>query len=239
MLNITYSEKEMSVNLSHAILFYQSDSGDTLATVHGVENNKLLAGKSVSLQDVEELFHTKYQQKKMILIPSEIVAWSRNEVLWFEKSQIRPMFYNVPESSRQYLNEISGKNVIWPNLLFRISRFEIYCWALKSNQKPTLDTTLYRAPFTNIFNDSRFCPPTQFREIHEENIIEFARKAVDVFYRGHFSHLYGDMKRSLTYSCGRDRFWVKMADDLEKGKRKSFPSKYLVPTNLTLRSVLS
>ena len=72
-------------------------------------------------------------------------------------------------------------------------------------------------------------------------MIEFARKAVDIFFRGHFSHLYGDMERErcLTYSRGRDRFWVKMAADLEKGKKKPFPSKYLVPTNLTLRSVLS
>ena len=237
MLNITYPDKKMSVQLSHAMLFYQG-GGNTLATVHKIQDNKLLAGKSVSMQDVEELFHTEHQQK-MILIPPEIIAWSRNEVIWFEKSRIRPMFFNVPETSRQYLNKISGKNVVWPNLLFRISRSEIYCWAVKSNRKPTLDTMLYRAPFTNIFNDSRVCPPTQFREIHEENMIEFARKAVDLFFRGHFSHLYGNMEQSITYSRGRDRFWVKMATDLEKGKQKPFPSKYLVQTELTLRKILS
>ena len=238
MLNITYPDKKMSVQLSRALLFYQAN-GITLATVHKVQANKLLAGKSVSVEDVEELFHAKHQKLKMILIPPEIIAWSRNEVIWFEKSRIRPMFYNVPETSRQYLNEISGKNVVWPNLVFRISRSEIYCWAVKSNRKPTLDTVLCRAPFTNIFNDSRVCPPIQFREIHEENMIEFARKAVDLFFRGHFSHLYGNMEKSITYSRGRDRFWVKMATDLEKGKQKPFPSKYLVQTELTLRRILS
>ena len=237
MLNITYPEKEMSVRLSHAMLFYQTN-GITLATIHNVRKNKLLAGKSISMEDVEELFHTKHRNGKMILIPPEVVAWSSNEVMWFEKSRIRPMFYNVPEASRQYLNEISGKNVVWPNLVFRVSRSEIYCWAVKSNRKPPPDTVLFRAPFTNIFNDCRVCPPTQFREIHEDNMIEFARKAVDLFFRGHFSHLYGDMEQSRTYPGGRDRFWFKMAADLEKGKPKPFPSKYLVPTKSTLRSVL-
>lgn len=238
MLKITYPQKNTSVMLSQAMLFYQCN-GVTLATVHKIKDNQLLAGKSVSLQDVEELFHTENQRRKMVLIPPEVVAWSRNEVLWFEKSRIRPMFYNAPEPSRQYLNEISGKNVVWPNLLFRITRSEIYCWAVKSSRKPGPNTKLYRAPFTNMFNDGRFCPPTQFRELRDENMIAFAEKAVDLFFRGHFSHLYGSMVQSLTYSRGRDRFWVKMAADVERGKQKPFPAKYLVPAKLTVGSILS
>lgn len=69
----------------------------------------LLAGKSISLQDVEELFHSANQRQKMHYLPPEIIAWSRNEVIWFEKSRIRPIYFNVPEPKRKFLNEISGQ----------------------------------------------------------------------------------------------------------------------------------
>ena len=237
MLNVSYPGNISYAELTHAILFYKGNEFTT-ATVHNVKNRQLGVGKSVSPQDLEELFHADNQRQKMVLIPPEIIAWSRNEVIWFEKSCIRPMFYNVPESSRKYLNEISGKNVIWPNLLFRIKRSSISCWALAEDCRPNADTILYRAPFTNIFNDGRFCPPHQFQDIRAENIIEFARKAVEIFYCGHFSHLYSNMGKSLTYRRGRDRFWAEMAAKLEKGKCKTFPSKYLIPTNLTLKEIL-
>ncbi|MGF0038708.1 hypothetical protein, partial [Victivallis vadensis] len=94
------------------------------------------------------------------------------------------------------------------------------------------------APFTNIFTSHCFCPPVQFQEIRDENMIDFARKATDLFFRGHFSHLYGNMPDSITYSRGRDRFWEKMVRDLERGKCKSFPNRYLVSSNMTLREIL-
>lgn len=238
MLEVTYTQPDESYNLSQAMLFYQG-RGDTIATLHKIRDRRLLAGKCVSMQDIEELFHSEHQQRKMIFMPPEVVAWSRNEIVWLEKSRIRPIYFNAPEPERQFLNGISGKHVVWPNLLFRISQNNISCWALGGNRKPNLKTKLYRPPFTNIFNDFRFCPPNQFREIRDENIIEFARRAVDLFFLGHFSHLYSNMERSISYSRGLDRFWVKMAKDFERGKSKVFPSRYLIPTTLTLRSILS
>ncbi len=238
MIEVTYPQTDIHYELSHALLFYQN-AGNTLATLHKVRDRQLLAGKSISVQDVEELFHSDHQRQKMIFLPLEVVAWSRNEVVWFEKSRIRPIYFNAPESKRQFLNKISGKNVIWPNLVFRISRNNISCWALRGKNKPNLNAKLYRPPFTNVSNDFYFCPPDQFRAIHDENIIDFVRKAADIFFRGHFSHLYGNMERSISYSRGLDRFWIKMTKDFECGKSKTFPNQYLISTTLTLRSILS
>ena len=237
MLEVSYPIQETEYKLTHALLFYRSYS-ETLVTIHGVQDRRLLAGKSISLQDVEELFHSENQCRKMLFLPPEVIAWSRNEVVWFEKSRIRPIYFNVPESQRQFLNKISGKNVIWPSLIFRISRKQIFCWAVKSRTRPDLDTKLYNAPFTNIFTSHCFCPPVQFQEIRDENMIDFARKATDLFFLGHFSHLYGNMLDSITYSRGRDRFWEKMARDLERGKCKSFPNRYLISSNMTLKEIL-
>lgn len=238
MLEVSYPSEKTEYELTHALLFYRSHS-ETLATIHKVQNRQLLTGKSISMQDVEELFHSANQCRKMLYLPPEVIARSRNEVIWFEKSRIRPIYFNVPESRRQFLNEISGKNVIWPNLVFRISRQNIFCWATKSRTKPNLETKLYNAPFTNISCRHCFCPPFQFQEIQNEDMVDFTRKAVDLFFRGHFSHLYDNILHSITYSRGRDRFWEKMVRDLERGKCKSFPNSYLVSSNMTLREILS
>ena len=237
MLEVSYPIQETEYKLTHALLFYRSYS-ETLATIHGVQDRRLLAGKSISLQDVEELFHSENQYRKMLFLPSEVIAWSRNEVVWFEKSRIRPIYFNAPEPQRQFLNRLSGKNVIWPSLVFRISRQNIFCWATKSRTKPNLKTKLYNAPFTNISCRHCFCPPVQFQEIRDEDMLDFTRKAVDLFFRGHFSHLHDNILHSITYSRGRDRFWEKMVRDLERGKCKSFPNRYLVSSNMTLREIL-
>jgi len=238
MLEITYPRQRAEYELSHALLFYEGH-GESMATLHKVRDRQLLAGKSISVQDVEELFHSENQQQKMVFIPPELIAWSRNEVVWFEKSSVRPIYVNAPEPERQFLNKLSGKNVIWPNLVFKISRNTISCWSVKSRARPNQETKLYNAPFTNIFTDHHFCPPNEFHEIREENMIDFARKAVDIFFRGRFSHLYSNMLKSISYSRGRDRFWVKMVKDLERGKCKSFPNQYLVSSNMKLGDILS
>lgn len=238
MLEVTYPQQHIEYKLSHALLFYEGH-GETMATLHKVRNRQLLAGKSISAQDVEELFHSEDQNQKMLFLPPELIAWSRNEVVWFEKSRVRPIYFNAPEPERQFLNGISGKNVIWPSLVFKISRNNLYCWTVKTKSKPCLKTKLYNAPFTNIFTSHSFCPPNEFHAIHEENMIDFARRAVDIFFRGHFSHVHHNMIDAVSYSRGRDRFWVKMARDLERGKSKSFPNQYLISSDMKLEDILS
>ncbi len=238
MLNVTYPQTTDEYRLAKALFFYQGNSR-TIATLHGVRGRELLAGKSLDVQDLEELFHSCDQRSKMTFFPPEVVAWSRNEVLWFEKSRIRPIYFNAPEPKRRFVNKISGQNVLWPNLLMQISRHEINCWAVKSSRKPSPHTKLYRAPFINISNNHRFCPPNEFHGLSDENIIDFARKAADLFFRGHFSHLYGNMEPRISRPGGLDRFWVHMAKQLAAGKVKSFPNQYLVPANLTVRNVVA
>lgn len=239
MIKTTYPYNATTYTLTEALLFYRRNT-ETLATLHKVLNHQLLAGKSLSVQDVEELFHSNDQQKKMVFTPPEIIAWSRNKIVWFEKSCVRPIYFNVPEAKRQFLNQVSGKPVLWPSLVFRISRHHIYCWAVKSKKRPGLETNLYNAPFTNIDTDHCFCPPDQFHNIRDENMVDFTRKAVDIFFRGHFSHLSPNMQRqSVTYSHGRDRFWAKMVNDWKRGECKSFPNRYLVSADMKLRDILS
>ena len=57
MLNVEYNQNCEEYKLNKAILFY-GNGYKTLATLHKIENKKLLAGKSLSVSDLEELFHS-------------------------------------------------------------------------------------------------------------------------------------------------------------------------------------
>ena len=160
MIEVQYQPQEHPYKLSHAILFYRNNQG-TLATLHKIRNKQFMSGKSLDPAELEELLHTPNQQRHMNYLPAQVIAYSQNEILWFEKSAVRPIYFNVPkeEKERLFLNRISGKKVIWPSLLFKISRNSISCWALKSNRHPLPTTQLYFAPFTNLFSDQKFCLP--------------------------------------------------------------------------------
>lgn len=237
MLNVEYNQNCEEYKLNKAILFY-GNGYKTLATLHKIENKKLLAGKSLSVSDLEELFHSQTYNQKMSYFPPEILAWSRNEIIWFAKSAVRPIFFNVPEKNRLFLNKLSGKNVIWPNMVFRISRGNIYCWCVKNNRRPTENTQLYNPPFSNISREYRFCPPPQLRNLQEEDIIKYAMLAMDIFFRGHFSHISGFDINKKVMPCGRDKFWRKMIEDFEAGTVKTFPSHVLEASKFKLKDIL-
>ncbi len=241
MLDIQHESHDNAFCLTHALLFYKNQSRQTLATLHKVRNKELLQGKAVDVAELDDLFHSPGQRSRMTFMPPQVIAISRTEVLWFERSLIRPIYFNVPESEpkRQFLNRISGHEVIWPNLLFKISRETVYCWALKNSTRPKINTKLYRTPFTNIFTDDKVCLPNGIPNKPEDDIIAYARKAVDVIFRGHFSHLYGEQIKRIGYYHGLDRFWQNMAKKTAKGKIKTFPAKQLIPTDLDIRSILS
>ena len=241
MLDVQYQNHNQTFSLTHALLFYQDQSQKTLATLHEVRHKQLLQGKAINVVELDDLFHSPGQRIRMRLIPSQVIACSRTGVLWFERSRIRPIYFNVPESEpkRRFLNQISGQNVVWPNLLFKISRKEIYCWAVKSSARPGLDTKLCRAPFTNIFIDNKVCLPNGIPNNPEDDIVEYAGKALNVIFRGHFSHLYGERVKRIGYYRGLDRFWENMAKQTAKKKIKTFPAKQLIPTALDIRSILS
>ena len=73
MLEVQTSIQETSFELKHAILFYCSNN-NILATFHNVKNRKLLAGKSLSVADLEELFHSERNSCKFIPVNLSVVV---------------------------------------------------------------------------------------------------------------------------------------------------------------------
>ncbi|MBQ8038700.1 MAG: hypothetical protein IJ274_02280, partial [Lachnospiraceae bacterium] len=69
-------------------------------------------------------------------------------------------------------------------------------------------------------------------------IIKYAMLAMDIFFRGHFSHISGFDINKKVMPCGRDKFWRKMVEDFEAGTVKTFPSHVLEASKLKLKDIL-
>jgi hypothetical protein len=88
MLDVQYQNHNQAFSLTHALLFYQDQARQTLATLHRVRDKELLHGKAIDVAELDDLFHSPNQCSRMRLIPPQVIAASRMDVLWFERSDL-------------------------------------------------------------------------------------------------------------------------------------------------------
>lgn len=80
-----------------------------------------------------------------------------------------------------------------PPLLWKASRSQLSIWALNKEERPTLQTDLYRAPFFNLYIDGKVCMGNVEIEIDESiNLEKFLSEWERYFFRSAFSHLLGE-----------------------------------------------
>lgn len=237
-MNIEYNqEKQQPLLPTSVLIFYQTNaSGKALGIFHPLnEQQKLGAGKCVDLKEVEEIFRNN-GSPNLSFLDGKILAKSTTSIVWYELSRKRPIYFQAPESKRKWLNEFSGTEIYWPNLLFKLEHNTLNCWALSSSRRPTLRTTLYYAPFTNV-NSHRVCPPSGLEINPMDDIQKNAAIITNAIFNGHFSHRTNDMN-NIKFRHSHDAFWRYYLTACRKNKITSFPAKYLQPTTTKLENIL-
>src|SRR3546814_8026531 len=75
-----------------------------------------------------------------------------------------------------------------PAMLWKADRNRLSLFALNSKGKPKAETTLYRAPFFNVYEDGNVCMGTVETDFSEaENIEEFMQQWERAFWESYFS----------------------------------------------------
>lgn len=145
-------------------------------------------------------------------------------VLWHTPAQRVGLFF------RADLGIAEGQAFV-PPLLWRANRTEVSLWALKTDKRPTLESTLYHAPFFNVYENGRVCLGTVKRNIPPKaTITEFITLWERYFFDSSFSHtLFDTGIKGITMTD----LWRRQV----KGG-KAFPTKHLVTTKQKLKSLL-
>lgn len=230
------SGEDESYILSDAILLYRrasnygSPGNVVFASTHrvSIEDSKPVigAGVAVSKSGLVEMFKTLTPDDfvKPTLFESHILAKGSNHLAWYCKPQKRGIWFKCKE-----FGEVNAE-ADHPGLVFIIMGGQWYVFAVKGKSKPTAKTSLYVAPYFNVWNGGGIC--TGNIDI-PKGAAKFNPQAwEDAFFRTYFTHPNENEKgRLTTYRGGIFALWRALL------KGKAFPSESLVPMKKMLGQV--
>ena len=144
--------------------------------------------------------------------------------IWFTKTMKRELYFTeklgIPKGTAHV-----------PPMLWVADRNSLYVFALASNRRPTTRTTLYNAPFFNVYEEGNVCMGTVDVRIKKTaSLEEFITAWEGYFFNSYFSHLLG-RNSPIKGNC------VNLWKDLINSD-KSFPKEVLRKNNKTLKNLL-
>jgi len=143
--------------------------------------------------------------------------------VWYTPPQEVPLFFSGS------LGIKSGKGKV-PAMIWRAGRESLSVYALKGNRKPSEKTTLYHAPFFNIYSDGKVCMGNVRVDIGQETRLEdFILQWEKYYWNSYFSHLMND-HNPVTENIVQ--LWK-----TQIGTDRIFPCQVLKPTRYTLKNL--
>jgi PRTRC genetic system protein B len=221
-------------HLRSAILLYEATTPaqhNMIAVEHDILASKhtpmLGPGRFVTADFVTTLLE-QMSVRDLTYIPEHVIATARNAVAWFEPAAIRPLYFAPRVHNDDAVRPFDNCAIPQPPLLFVAKNHQLYVYALADNTRPTHNSTLYYAPYFNIFDDQRVCigSMTIPKHVDPANTASWS----DAFFRSEFTHLTGS-KRWLHPGT-----YAEMLTDLRT--REHFPSEWLKPLATTVGEAL-
>jgi len=184
-----------------ALVFYESKGLDKEVYVEHFDMDK--NGMPINAHPLTEreagalakaLMTEKQKQSAFLkpvgILPNTILhinpSRDKGVVLWYTKSQKRPLYFI------EGLGIPSGQGFV-PAMVWQATKNSLRVFAVLSNRRPTEKTTLYYAPFFNIYEDGRVCMGSVSIDIkNSASVEEFTRAWEDYFFNSYFSQLMGE-----------------------------------------------
>ena len=221
-----------------ALVFYQSLDKDTAMYVEHFamdKNGSPINAHPLSVNEAKALaksLQIDEEKDKTFLKPRGILPTnilhinpSKNgSAVWYTRAQERQLYFV------KSLGITNGISYVPPMLWFA-DKENLFVFALASDKRPTEKTTLYYAPFFNVYEDGAVCMGTVDVNIkNSASVEEFTTAWEDYFFNSYFSHLL-DSYNPIKGNC------VSLWKDLI-GTDKLFPKEVLKKNNRTLKNLL-
>lgn len=161
------------------------------------------------------------------ILPTNILQINPNEngsVLWFTKSMKKQLYFTENL-------EISNGRAEVPAMLWFANKRSLKIFALSSNQRPTEKTSLFYAPFFNVYENGNVCMGTV--DVHIQNstsLEEYIKNWENYFFNSYFSHLMNE-HNPVKGNCVN--LWKSLIN-----VDKPFPKEALKKANRTLKNLL-
>ena len=222
-----------------ALVFYQTDertpntyvehfdmdkNGNPINAHPLTEREAKALAKSLNLMTKKEKKHEFLKPKG--ILPTYILHLNPSKngsVIWYTKAGKRQLYFSENL-------EISNGTAEVPAMLWLATQRSLKVFALSSNRRPTEKTSLFYAPFFNVYENGNVCMGTVNIDIQNSaSVEEFMEKWEDYFFNSYFSHLMNE-HNPITGNCVN--LWKNLIDT-----EKPFPKEVLKSANRTLKNL--
>lgn len=240
-MNTSFLQGEASAKLTliKAILLYQSSSNDFLATTHDVENGALLPGTPIdrnALSDITSKLAGQAETGRTML-PARVLYSDASLLMWWCPASRRPIYF---KSGKPQLDDLSGKEVVHPPLVFMARNQSLCVWALSEDLRPEASTRLFVAPYFNIYEGGSMCSGNVRLPESLSPSSKNLKAWEGAFFETNFTHSNLGSAKITTFPEGHNALWAWMAAECQRSKHWIFPCEAaLVETKLTVASVLA
>ena len=162
------------------------------------------------------------------ILPTNILQINPNiengSVIWYTKSMIRKFYFTENLEIPNGMAEV-------PAMLWFANKRSLKIFALSSNQRPTEKTSLFYAPFFNVYENGNVCMGTV--DVHIQNstsLEEYIKNWENYFFNSYFSHL---MNEHNPIKGNFVNLWKSLIN-----VDKPFPKEALKKANRTLKNLL-
>lgn len=179
-------------------------------------NNKLSAGKPLSIESAKALFRftNEVQDIKNYgfsdIIPKNVLKFETDEkyIIWTSNHGMRNILYadNLPVKSRKY----------WvPKMVWKLENNSLNVWAIIKDVKNKNDK-LYNAPFFNVSSSGSVCMGSAKLNQSGHDYISIMKKAETSFWNSIFTHSNNDnlLNFNFTEWCNNPKLNQLQCNDL-------------------------
>lgn len=220
-----------------ALIFYQKKGRDEESYVEHFDMDKNgfpINAHPLTVMEARKLAKVlagENKSKQSFLLPSGVMKadvlylnQTEGKVIWFTKAMERKLHFS------DNLNIPSGMGNV-PAMLWVADSESLSVFALSRDRRPTEKTTLYHAPFFNIYDNGTVCMGTVDTRIkHSASLEEFMSAWENFFFNSYFNHLLAG-HNPVDGNCVM--LWQSL---IEKGD--AFPTEILKTSRRTIKDLI-
>lgn len=219
-----------------ALVFYNSEKryNETYVEYYDMDKNgSPINAHPLTMLEAKKLaesLHIDAQKHKMLksdgLLKSNILSFDaqKEKIIWYTKAKKQQLYFT------ENLGIASGLANI-PPLIWKADRETLSVFALSSDRRPSAGSTLFHAPFFNIYQNGTVCLGTVDIQLKEINTVKaFTEIWQSYFFNSYFSHLMSG-HNPVDGNCVM--LWTDLINlDME------FPYERLIKSNQKLKDIL-
>lgn len=145
-----------------ALLFYQNEKDDLYVESFDMDAlGRPINAHPLSQRESKALSESMQSKQENTSGFLSTVGLLSDRVLYLGRSGDGCAIWYTPEMKKHLIFKsdlgISDGEAYLPPLLWKASKNGLSLWALENNDRPSLETRLYQAPFFNLYPDGRVC----------------------------------------------------------------------------------